>query len=316
MIAHLFEKFKLELDNLLKWLLKFACRLPGWNQTKPYELHKLGMYSFELSTEPLMEIEVTVEAAREIIEQFPDDSDNVSPKANSGSGNVVSGFTLKKKVPFKQRLKSLKPKKARHAIETTPMLEQVYFRFFKWVNHFCAQFNSVKRIEAILYKRIKFTKADKFLNVSPASKEKDAQVMYDERGLPSVSEDAAAETPTMSYPATPKQMLESDYDEIFRTRERVEFVIKDQMETVEEQVIKLKHFIRYFGLSYDDVIFELKRMIFENNLDTQFSDDEGSIDAERVDPDAIAVVRKDRPSSAEQIEKLRKQVMEQEVTEA
>ena len=31
MIAHLFEKFKLELDNLLKWLLKFACRLPGWN---------------------------------------------------------------------------------------------------------------------------------------------------------------------------------------------------------------------------------------------------------------------------------------------
>ena len=40
------------------------------------------------------------------------------------------------------------------------------------------------------------------------------------------------------------------------------------MEIVEEQVIKLKHFIRYFGLSYDDVIFELKRMIFENNLDT------------------------------------------------
>lgn len=41
----------------------------------------------------------------------------------------------------------------------------------------------------------------------------------------------------------------------------------------DDQVIKLKHYIRYCGLTFEDIIFELKRVIFENNLDTQFSEE-------------------------------------------
>ena len=37
---------------------------------------------------------------------------------------------------------------------------------------------------------------------------------------------------------------------------------------------KLRRYIRYCGLTFEGIIFELKRVIFENSLDTQFSDDE------------------------------------------
>ena len=56
------------------------------------------------------------------------------------------------------------------------------------------------------------------------------------------------------------------------------------MEMVEDQVVKLKHYIRYCGLTFDDIIFELKRVIFENSLDTEFSDGEES---SSEDPDAV-----------------------------
>ena len=53
------------------------------------------------------------------------------------------------------------------------MFEGVYFRFFKMVNTICSQFTKVKKIEHLLYKRMKFRK-EPFLIISPASKEKDA----------------------------------------------------------------------------------------------------------------------------------------------
>lgn len=46
------------------------------------------------------------------------------------------------------------------------------------------------------------------------------------------------------------------------------------MEIVEDQVVKLKHFIRYCGLTFEDMLFELKRVIYENAMDTQYSDAE------------------------------------------
>ena len=44
------------------------------------------------------------------------------------------------------------------------------------------------------------------------------------------------------------------------------------MEIVEDQVVKLKHFIRYCGLTFEDMLFELKRVIYENAMDTQYSE--------------------------------------------
>ena len=62
MIGHLFEKFKAELEKLLCWLLRFANRSAHWRTTKPYEFHKLADYNVSLSEQPLLEVEVTVEA--------------------------------------------------------------------------------------------------------------------------------------------------------------------------------------------------------------------------------------------------------------
>jgi hypothetical protein len=42
MIAHLYEKFRQELNKLLIWFLSFGNRRPEWRRTKPYELKKLG----------------------------------------------------------------------------------------------------------------------------------------------------------------------------------------------------------------------------------------------------------------------------------
>ena len=75
MIAHLYDKFKLELDKLCGWLLKFANRMPEWRKTKPYEFHKLASYEVGLSSTPLLTIEVTFEETRENILNSEDDQD-------------------------------------------------------------------------------------------------------------------------------------------------------------------------------------------------------------------------------------------------
>lgn len=86
-----------------------------------------------------------------------------------------------KKVPFKTRLRDLRPAKDRHAVDTHPLLEEVYFVLYQTINSLCEKFASVKRIEPLLYKRMKF-KRSQFLQISSASAEKDTQVMYEERG--------------------------------------------------------------------------------------------------------------------------------------
>ena len=123
----------------------------------------------------------------------------------------------------------------------------------------------MKKIEPLLYKQMKFRKS-KYLEVSPASLEKDAQVMYDARGLPVMSDDNSAGS--FSFPVTPEEQFKIKFDAIFQVRDRVEFVVKDHLEMAEEQVIKLKHYIRYCGLTFEEILFELRRQIFENNMDT------------------------------------------------
>ena len=210
MVGHLFEKFHCELRKLLEWLLSFGNRLTEWKFTKPYEIAKLDKYDVNLSETSLLVVEVSIEAAR---------SRKQDSRFNMNSGDEDNFETEKserhpinRKVPFKTRLKNLKPKQAKHAIETTPMIEAIYFRLFKWVNFVCMQFGKVPRIERLLYKRIKFHKEKRFLQISPASAMRDAQVFYDEQGLPSKSE----ESPDPSGTATPMD-VNSDlrYDEIY-----------------------------------------------------------------------------------------------------
>lgn len=66
MIAHLFEKFELELMKVLDWLLSFANRLSSWQEMKPYEFHELGNRNIDLSPNPLIVIEVGVEQVNDI----------------------------------------------------------------------------------------------------------------------------------------------------------------------------------------------------------------------------------------------------------
>ena len=97
------------------------------------------------------------------------------------SNKSDDSFFAKKKVPLKTRLRGLKPKQAKYAIETRPMQEEAYFDLFKLVNFICGQFHEVRRIEYILYKRMKWKKAQPHLRVSPASKMKDDHILIKEK---------------------------------------------------------------------------------------------------------------------------------------
>ena len=39
---------------------------------------------------------------------------------------------------------------------------------------------------------------------------------------------------------------------------------------VEEQVVKLKEWVRYSGMIFEDIIFELKRLKFEKNFQSEY----------------------------------------------
>ena len=210
MIAQLFEKFLQELEKLLKWFLRFAKRVPNFQRTKPYEYYHLGDYDTELGERPLLVLSLSV---NRVLDSYR----GGEPAAGSDHGTHL-------RVPFRKRLKNLRPKQVKHAIEARPQLEAVYFRFCKWINLFCSQFHRVHRIERSLYKRMRF-KGGNYLRVSPASSEKDAELLYDEKGMPIRTDPSSIQ----SQPS-PRQKASSKHDAIFLTRERIEFVIKDQIE--------------------------------------------------------------------------------------
>lgn len=49
-------------------------------------------------------------------------------------------------------------------------------------------------------------------------------------------------------------------------RTRIEYVIESQLEDVETQLNTLAQYVKYHGVTFTDFLFELKRVIFENNL--------------------------------------------------
>ena len=151
------------------------------------------------------------------------------------------------------------------------MLEKSFFGLFKMLNESCLQFHRVKRIEHTLYKRVHFAYFSQYpyLRVSPASDEKDAQAMYDVRGMPL---DTSGHS--YSFLSFVQGRANSKYDEILKLREAIEFVITDHLELVEAQVVTLKNYIVYCGLTFEDMIFELKRSIFEKNLQSHYTEEE------------------------------------------
>lgn len=178
MNSHLYDKFQHELDKLCSWLLKFANRMPAWRKTKPYELHNLLKYKVDLSSKPLLTIEVSFSETSEVNSASDGDEETeMRNKLASSTGSLASSdFVRQKRVPIKTRLRVLKPKQTKHAIFTNPLLEKVYFSLFKMVNYLCGQFHRVSRIENILYKRMKWKKAQPYLKVSPASVMRDDQL--------------------------------------------------------------------------------------------------------------------------------------------
>lgn len=75
------------------------------------------------------------------------------------------------------------------------------------------------------------------------------------------------------------------------------------MDKVDVQISKLRHFTRYCGLSFVDLIFELKRQIYENQMDTTYTDDEEASEDGVADP-----ASRSRPTSAQQMERIKKSI--------
>ena len=60
-------------------------------------------------------------------------------------------------------------------------------------------------------------------------------------------------------------------------RENIEFVIAEMQDIAEKQITILKTYTEYLGLTFDDILFDLKRFIYLNNLDAMYeSNDEFS----------------------------------------
>ena len=54
----------------------------------------------------------------------------------------------------------------------------------------------------------------------------------------------------------------------------IEFVIQEMVDVAEQQIEKLKEYNDYLGISLDDILFDLKRTIFLNQLDQQYESQE------------------------------------------
>ena len=82
-----------ELEKLLKWFLRFAKRVPNFQKTKPYEFYNLGDYDTELGERPLLVLSLSV---NRVLDSYRNE------EASDHSAHL--------RVPFRKRIKNLKPK--------------------------------------------------------------------------------------------------------------------------------------------------------------------------------------------------------------
>lgn len=80
----------------------------------------------------------------------------------------------------------------------------------------------------------------------------------------------------------------------------------------EIKVTRLRHYIKFHGLTYEEMLFELKRVVYENSLDLMALEDTGedSMEDETGDNDIPSEQSRTKPreTEADAIERLRSQV--------
>ena len=51
-------------------------------------------------------------------------------------------------------------------------------------------------------------------------------------------------------------------DSVYRYRKQIEYVMNDIVEQVNSQLVDLRPFIKFIGYKFEDLVFDLKSMLF------------------------------------------------------
>lgn len=54
----------------------------------------------------------------------------------------------------------------------------------------------------------------------------------------------------------------SSKDSVYRYRKQIEYVLNDIVEQVNSQLVDLRPFIKFIGYKFEDLVFDLKSMLF------------------------------------------------------
>ena len=53
-------------------------------------------------------------------------------------------------------------------------------------------------------------------------------------------------------------------DSVYRLRKQIEYVMNDIIDSVNTQLVKLRPFVKFIGYKFEDMIFDLKSMLFQS----------------------------------------------------
>ena len=55
-----------------------------------------------------------------------------------------------------------------------------------------------------------------------------------------------------------------DQDQVYTLRRQVEFIMTDIIEKANAQMLKLKPYVKFIGYKFEDMLFDLKSLLFQN----------------------------------------------------
>lgn len=188
--------------------------------------------------------------------------------------------------PFKAAMRRLRPAHAGQKLVTAPSLEDIYTQLGGVLSGLCFQFLNIPSVGGQVYKFAGPGKKHIQVSVDLAGEYGDGEAVEEDE-FQGRQEATALEAASMSATELRKK------DRVYVLRRQIELVVTDIVEQVNAQLVALRPYVKFVGYKFADVIFDLRSLLFQNQMDKKMQTEEEDFNA-MLSFDAQETIRDDQ----------------------
>ena len=141
---------------------------------------------------------------------------------------------------------------------------------FNILNCICKQFNDIPKVETVLYQQVK-QEGVATLRISNVHEDIISPTV---RSIQTTYVDAPSSSELSSMKSDEKlgEAPAPVVDEIQEIKNDIQFIITDITCMAEKQLEELQPYTFYLGITFEDLLFDLKRLIFINQIEDELAE--------------------------------------------